>query len=809
MKKTIFNTLLFLCMSLFTLAQAPNGFKYQAVARDASNEPYKNVNMSVRISLIKDGSTGTIDYSESHMVTTSDLGVFALEIGAGTALSGFFTDVNWSDHPYYLKVDIDPTGGSSYIPMGTSQLLSVPYALYAKESGGGTAGNDNQTLSITGTQLAIEDGNAVDLSIIQDGVNDADADPNNEIQSISLSGNTLTLSNGGGSVALPGGGADDQTLTLSGTNLSIEDGNTVNLASLQDGVNDADANPNNEIQSISLSGNTLTLSNGGGSVALPSGGADDQTLTLSGTNLSIEDGNTVNLASLQDGVNDADADPNNEIQTISKAGNTVTLSNGGGSFTDDVNDADANPTNEIQTLALSGTNLSLSGANMVNLASIAAPPVWSLNGAQAYYNSGGVGVGTNAPTQPFHVKVDGTKGIRLQGNDTGNVWYTLDNGGGSHYIFDDRTDNHLMGFESATAMKFNTGGANERMRILANGFIGVGTIAPEFRLHINGEFFVNSSAGRINFGSPGDGNRWRMSTQGSGANLQFQSKPSGSNIYTRRVYFHQNGNVGIGDNSNPDEELVVGSNLGSGWAIPAITVGGTSGGAVQAGNTDYKVSMESSSTFSRARIISTSPSGFGRGEIEMRTNGIAIGENPGSPGSYMLKVEHGSFGFDLARSNSDNHWELLTSSATAGNLNLYANGSFRGYFNGTDGSYNVSSDRSLKKNIQGMGAVLSNVLQLKPARYEYIHNNPDNIQSIGFIAQEVKAIFPELVVVSQDERSKGLHAVNYAGFSTITVKAIQEQQEIIEQQQTQIDSQAQEIEALKAQLARIEALLKN
>ncbi|NNK80423.1 MAG: hypothetical protein HKO93_02910, partial [Flavobacteriales bacterium] len=241
-----------------------------------------------------------------------------------------------------------------------------------------------------------------------------------------------------------------------------------------------------------------------------------------------------------------------------------------------------------QTLSVVGQNLSISDGNTV-----AIPSIWSTNGADAYYDSGDIGINTNS---------------------------------------------------------------------------------PEFNLHVNGEMFVNTSAGRINLGFPSNGNQWRMSTQGSGANLQFQSKPTGSSTYTRRVYLAQNGNVAIGNNSSPDEELVVGTNLGSGWAIPAITVGGTSGGVVQTGNTEYQISMESSSTFGRARIISNSPTGFGRGETEMRTNGLTIGENAGSPGSFMLKVEHGSFGVNFARASTDNDWEFLTSSAAASNLNLYANG---------------------------------------------------------------------------------------------------------------------------------------
>ncbi|KAA3635726.1 MAG: hypothetical protein DWQ02_09390, partial [Bacteroidetes bacterium] len=335
MKKLILIIIVLFAAITSNFAQAPAGFKYQAVARDADNQPYQNENIAVRMSLIRDGVSGVIDYSERHEVTTTDLGVFDLQIGTGDLLNGNFNNINWGNHSYYLKVDLDPAGGTDYTHMGVSQLLSVPYALYAKRAG--------------------------------DSGSDADADPQNEIQVLSLNGNQLVLSNGGGSVNLPDFNNDDQHLSLSGTMLSIEGGNSVNLSSL---LNDADPDPTNEIQTLSLNGTQISLSNGGGSINLPTGttDTDDQHLTLNGTTLSIDDGNSVDLSPLQDGVNDADADPMNELQTIFKTGNTVSLSNGGGSFTDETNDADADPQNEIQTLSLNGTQISLSnGGGSINL----------------------------------------------------------------------------------------------------------------------------------------------------------------------------------------------------------------------------------------------------------------------------------------------------------------------------------------------------------------------------------------------------------------------------------------------------------
>ena len=77
------------------LAQAPAQFNYQAVARDASDQPYRNTNLGIRISLVKGGSSGIVSYSERHLVTTSQLGVLNIKIGDGAVLAGNLEDIDW------------------------------------------------------------------------------------------------------------------------------------------------------------------------------------------------------------------------------------------------------------------------------------------------------------------------------------------------------------------------------------------------------------------------------------------------------------------------------------------------------------------------------------------------------------------------------------------------------------------------------------------------------------------------------------------------------------------------------------------
>ena len=121
-------------------AQAPQSFNYQAVARDGTGAALSNQAVSFRVSLLQGTATGTNVYSETHAVTTNQFGLVNFAIGSGTLVSGSFTTINWATGPYFVQVEIDATGGSTYVVMNTTQLLSVPYAMYA--GNGSTTGQN-------------------------------------------------------------------------------------------------------------------------------------------------------------------------------------------------------------------------------------------------------------------------------------------------------------------------------------------------------------------------------------------------------------------------------------------------------------------------------------------------------------------------------------------------------------------------------------------------------------------------------------------------------------------------------------------
>jgi hypothetical protein len=114
------------------LAQAPEGIIYQAEARDGLGQPIINQALDVKISIIQDDKTGFVVYEEFHQKTTNDYGMFDLVIGDGTNKLGLFENIDWGNHIHFLNVQVKKTTETVWIDMGTSQLLSVPYALYAK-----------------------------------------------------------------------------------------------------------------------------------------------------------------------------------------------------------------------------------------------------------------------------------------------------------------------------------------------------------------------------------------------------------------------------------------------------------------------------------------------------------------------------------------------------------------------------------------------------------------------------------------------------------------------------------------------------
>lgn len=322
MKKITLSLLAFAASLMVASAQAPAKFNYQGIARNASGAPLASKPLGMRITIRDAATGGTVLYQETQSVTTNAYGLYNVIIGNGTGTSGSITGINWASGNRFIQVEIDPNGGTSYVDLGASQLLSVPYAMYA---GSSTA----PTLSLTGNTLTAG-GNSVTLPSAPTytagtgiGISGSNVISTNLAAGtgITVTGNTIAAQSTNaiwnanqlqGQAVSSTAPSSGQTLTwngsawtpattaayTAGTGISISSG-VISVNSLGGDVTGApNANTVTKIQGTSVS--TTAPASGqvlkyNGTSYAPAADADAQTLSISGNSLSISGGNSVTL----------------------------------------------------------------------------------------------------------------------------------------------------------------------------------------------------------------------------------------------------------------------------------------------------------------------------------------------------------------------------------------------------------------------------------------------------------------------------------------------------------------------------------
>ena len=227
--KKLYTLLSSFLITLTLFAQAPEKMSYQAVVRDANNALIINQAVGMKIQILQGSVSGTTVYEETQTPTSNDNGLITLEIGTGTIVSGMFVSIDWSSGPYFIKTETDPTGATNYTISGTSQLMSVPYALYAKTSGNGagpqgpagadgTNGVDGQDGAVGAQGPAGANGiDGVDGTNGTDGAVGPQGPGSAQALSVSTTGDTLYLQNGG-FVIVPGISVANGSLPAIGDN---------------------------------------------------------------------------------------------------------------------------------------------------------------------------------------------------------------------------------------------------------------------------------------------------------------------------------------------------------------------------------------------------------------------------------------------------------------------------------------------------------------------------------------------------------------------------------------------------------------
>jgi hypothetical protein len=208
--KHLFTTIMFLLLTAtIVTAQAPQRINFQGIARNTNGTAMVNRTLGLRLSVLTGSSAGAAQYIETHTVTTNAYGLYNLLIGGGTVVSGTMGSITWGTATKFIKVEIDPNGGTAYSATTTTQFVSVPYALNAPQAwvdGTGVVYNNSDLIGIgtNGPQYGLDVAtaarfrNSVGIQTAPNGTYPFDVLPDARFQSdVSVTGTVTVNGNKG------------------------------------------------------------------------------------------------------------------------------------------------------------------------------------------------------------------------------------------------------------------------------------------------------------------------------------------------------------------------------------------------------------------------------------------------------------------------------------------------------------------------------------------------------------------------------------------------------------------------------------
>lgn len=693
--KKLFIIYLTTVLSVLQLAaQVPQGINYQTVVRNSNGAIIPSQNVNFRLSIISGSPTGNIVYVEAHPVATNSLGLVNLIIGQGTPLSGTFSSINWGSASHYLSVELDPAGGTAFQPMGTSQLMSVPYAL--------SAGNSSTSMA----QLT-------DVTVT--GVADGQTLKWNTAQSKWLPANDI------------GGGTGDNW----GTQVVQKD-NTLT-------GNGTSATPLKLAQQGATSGQVLKWN---GTTWLPDndigGGAGDNWGTQT-----VQTDNTLTG-------NGTSATPLKLAQQSATNGQVLKW-NG----TAWLPAADANT--DAQTLSIIGNSLSISGGNSVTLPSSGGSG-WALTGNSGTSPSTNF-IGTT-DTSNLVFKVNNTKAGFISRSISGGLFFGINAGS-------QNVASNNIGFGGNALLQNTTGGGNT-----AFGVNSMRTNTTGYSNLALGENSLYSNTSGNNNVSVGTDALFSNTT--GATNTAVGNSACGLN--TVGTLNTAVGYLAIQENSTATGNTAVGAQaLQKATAGYNTAVGGIALGSNITGERNTAVGLSSLSTLTSGSYNT----GVGHSadvDNGSRTNCIVIAGN----GNLTL--------------GGDNRVRIGNSSMTS---------------IGGQVAWTNLSDERIKQNVSSDVKGLAFIMKLNPVTYNYSVSKSEQLQGkkdtadwkgkysiekirfSGFMAQQVDAAAKEAGYsfsgVDKPEDANGLWGLRYSEFTVPLVKAVQEQQALIEKLMKEIE----------------------
>ncbi|MCB0502031.1 MAG: tail fiber domain-containing protein [Bacteroidetes bacterium] len=744
--------------------------------------------------------SGTVDTDDQTLTVTNQLSdSVSIQIADGNEVTFNIEDAD-ADPTNELQ-DLIQLSDTSFVISGTNDTIVI----------NSQAGTDDQIISISNDTIYLEDGGFV---VLPGGVVDTDD------QAISISNDTIYLEDGG-FVVLPSGtvDTDDQTLTVTNqlsdsVSIQIADGNEVTF-----NIEDADADPTNELQDliqlsdtsfvisgtndtivinspagtddqiISISNDTIYLEDGG-FVVLPGGvvDTDDQVISISNDTIYLEDGGFVVLPS---GIVDTD---DQTLTVTNQSSDSVSIQIADGNeVTFNIEDADADPTNELQDLIqLSDTSFVISGTNdtiVINSPAGTDDQIISISNDTIYLEDGGFVVlpsGTvDTDDQTLTVTNQSSDSVSIQIADGNEVTFNIEDA-------DADPTNELQDLIQLSETSFVITGTNDT--IVINSPAGT----DDQIISISNDTIYLEDGGFVVLPSG------TVDTDDQTLTVTNQSSDSVSIQIADGNEVTFNIEDADADPTNELQDLIQLSDT-------SFVITGTNDTIVinsPAGTDDQIISISNDTIYLEDGGFVVLPDLYDHDWYKMGTTNAPddINDTIWTEGVVVIGTNSGAVIGDTINTALIVDGNILPTVCGAFDLGSLSY-KWRQLFVTSVAGFYACSDKSLKRNIKDIGYGLDHILKLEAVKYQWRDSVNLGLNfELGLIAQDVYRIIPDIVHVPDRTIENDVYSISYLEFIPILIQAIQDQQRIIDDQQSQIDAletENQNMENFKAELDNI------